>query len=134
MNRTIDIKRAAVIQEIGRPFVSLYVDMDTRNLYILALISSFTSPDESYIAVKASTESIEKYLEQQLSLSQLFHAKNLWHVDKENQKYHFKATTDFSPTKNMKALNLFDPDFCPDEWTLETFIEGYKENVPLELV
>ncbi len=133
-NQIPDIKRAAVLQEIGRPFVSLYVDVNSRILYLFVLISSFSVPTETYIAVKTSPETVEKYLENELSLSQLFSSDKMWEVSKEKQQFNFKPVNAFIPTKNMKALNLFDSDFCPDEWSIESFLEGYRDNISLEIV
>ncbi|MDE7413317.1 MAG: hypothetical protein K2N05_05955 [Muribaculaceae bacterium] len=132
--RSKQLKLVGVLQDLGCPFVSLYVDMANEELYVFTLFSSPTSKEKVWSVVNVSPQEVEYYLNENLGLLDLYSdKKEVWYVIKTNGEFVFSEAFQFIPSHNMECLNKYDPELCVDDIWIETFLKRVKHNHPLEI-
>lgn len=127
-----NIKRAGILQEMGKPLASLYVDTKTRRLYLFVLTSSFNAGTETFIATEVTPSQIEGYINEQYRLINIIRSGKNWDVKKIGKEYSFEELHHFSLTDDMKRLDVFDPDLCEDDIWIETFLDRIVSGRPIE--
>lgn len=127
------LKRVGVLQDLGEPFVSLYVDMDERELYVFSLLSPPHSSPLSWLACKVEPNEVEEYMNDDKGLLEFYRNKKLWRVEKSEKYFLFTETTEFHPSDDMICLNSFDSELCSDDIWIETFMGRLIHNRSLEI-
>ena len=128
------LKRVGILQDLGCPFVSLYVDMANRKLFVFSLFSSPASKEKLWAAVEVSPQEIEDYFNESVGLLDLYSEKKaFWYVTKVNGEYVFSEAIQFIPSHNMQCLDKYDPELCVDDIWIETFLDRVEHNRPLEI-
>lgn len=127
------LKRVGVLQDLGDSFVSLYVDLAERELFVFTLLSPPKSSNPLWIASKVDPNDVEEYMNEEKGLVDLYTDKRIWQVEKGIRDFYFSEVSDFHPSNDMICLNSFDTELCSDDIWIETFMGRLLHNRPLEI-
>lgn len=121
------------IQDFGVPFVSLFVDEATRELYLLVRLDLDNESSEEYVAVRTSVKEIEAYMDNSESLSDIFRDKKKLFVIFSDNGCLFTSDSDEDFKAAIEDCDDFDSGFCEDEIWIKTFLNRIVNNKPLEI-
>ncbi len=117
------------LQDYGSPYVSLFFDKDTNQLYLFVKHIDYPQNELRYLVTNVSYENIQDYLNEKVCLGDLFVPENTLFAVIQN------GTVEITPeTKDWEWLakeGRFEPDFCFDKLKLKTFLKRYHKNVCL---
>lgn len=127
-----DIRYIGALQEFGEPFVALYADLPKRKLYIMVRVNA-ESDDLDYAVTEVAVKEVEAYMKQSVPLSILLHEKEFWLAVFANQ--HLTISKGDIPDLEEAIVDVddFNPDYCDDEFWIQTFLKRMKNNMPLEI-
>ena len=129
-----NIRLVGDLQDYGVPYSSLYIDIESRKLYIFVRVSP---PDCSPIecaATEVSPQDINEYIDENIGISTFFERQDYGFVKLENGQIKHSSLLEDLPDERMKKMNYVDPDFYYDEVWLEVFLKRLVERKPLEIV
>ncbi len=123
-----NIYYVGTLQDMGMPYVSLYLDKEENQLYLFVRISKTLRPTGSYVVSKVSPEDVQQYMREQVGLTTLLKDTHLYASITDN-KISFESVAHFQPNEKMYRLNYFNPELCEDEIWMETFIDEFSNNL-----
>lgn len=127
-----DLRYVGALQDFGEPFVALYVDLPKRRLYLMVRVNA-ESDDMDYAVAEVDVKEVEAYMKETMSLSSLLQGKEFWMAVFANQ--HLRIYKDDIPDleESIDDVDDFNPEYCDDEFWIETFLKRMKNNMPLEI-
>lgn len=127
-----DLRYVGALQDFGEPFVALYVDLSKRRLYLMVRVNA-ESDDMDYAVTEVDVKEVEAYMKETMSLSSLLRGKEFWMAVFANQ--HLRIYKDDIPDleESIDDVDDFNPEYCDDEFWIETFLKRMKKNMPLEI-
>lgn len=128
-----DIRYVGALQEFGEPFVALYVDLSRRKLYLMVRVNA-ESDDLDYAVAEVDAKDVEDYMTETASLSSLLQGKEFWLAVFANQ--HLKISKVDIPDleESIDDVDDFNPEYCDDEYWINTFLKRMKSDMPLEVI
>lgn len=133
MRTNNNIKYVGTLQDLGRPYSMLFVDKENRQLYFLVRLTD--DQQDNFLVVSVSPNEVESYMDEHIGLLNIMNEKNHYMATLRNNNIYFedKILQDFTPTDQMKQMNIFDPELCEDDVWIEIFLNRVKNNQPLEI-
>lgn len=134
INNNENIYFVGVLQDLGMPYASLYVDKESRQLYLFVRVSENGNMD--YFAANVSTHEVESYMNEDLGLVKIFNSRPVWYATiNDNDEIYLNKflDKDFIPNDKMKKMDIFNPELCDDDVWLETFLARINNNQPIEI-
>lgn len=132
MDRRVDIAFVGVLQDLGMPYVMLYIGRETRSLYVLVRVGGTTADNSGYVAAEVSPDDILDYMSEKTGLVSLFNERDCFEVRFIGDRAVFHPCLFGGPNDKMERNDYFDPDLCDDEIWVETVLDRIKDNKPLE--
>lgn len=134
-NNGENIYFVGVLQDLGMPYASLYVDKESQKLYLFVRASD--KECRNYYATNVSTNEIESYMNEDIGLIKIFNNRTIWYAtidDAENVSLDKPLGNKFVPNDRMKKMNIFNPELCDDDVWLGTFLKRINNNQTIEVV
>lgn len=135
-NRYPVLKYVSALQELGSPFVSLYIEETTRQLFIAIRYGRSENGYKSFICFPVSVEEILSYLNEQTGLITLLKKqKKFFNIKSdETEDTVISAVNTFTPDNRIEKMNIFDPELCDDLVWTNIFLKRISENRPIETI
>ena len=125
-----DILFAGVLQDMGLPYVLLYVDSSDHRFYIFIRISKNTKPEGRYVAVKVTAQDVRDYMRRKVGLSTLVLSRGCFEACIVNDRVMVSSFCNVMLPERSR-LDFFNPDLCDDEDWIETILESSSKGIPL---
>lgn len=124
------IQYVGALQYHGEPFLALYADDEYGQLYFMLRVNA-ESDDPDYLVYEIRKEDVERYMLEQCDLSQIIDGKSCWHLIVKDQRFVESGGPILDLPEAIEDVNVFDPEFCYDEYWIKTFLENFKEQAQL---
>ncbi len=100
------------IQDIGKPYVDLYLDKEKNALFLFVRLSSPAESSPQYAAISVTPNQVMDYMESTKPIADLFSSRHFQYAfikDRTvNMEDHFHTTSESTFMYNLP----FDPHFC----------------------
>ena len=129
-----DIYFVGVLQDLGIPYSSLYVDKENRELFLFVRVADGDCLD--YLAANVSANDVKSYMNENIGLIKIFENRPLWHatIDDNDKVVIDKIINQtFVPNEKMRKMDMFDPELCDDDIWLDTFLDRINNGKPIEV-
>lgn len=138
MHKKNDIYMVGILQEVGLPYVLLYVDKTDMSYYLFvrSLNQQRETPETgsyTFYAVPVTPPEIEAYMHGQLPLLVILQSHPIsmasFKGNPDNPTLVMEALGHkFVPEKRMTELNHFDPDLCDEEMWIRTYMKRHPSS------
>lgn len=127
-----NIVYVGTLQELGRPYSMLYVDKEKRQLYILVRISQ--GKHDRFLAMATTPYEVKSYMNENIGLLNILskHPYRIATISGNKISVGRDRFCNFSPTEQMKKMDMFDPELCDDDIWIEVFLNRMNNNLPIE--
>ena len=120
----MQLKLLGVLQDYDSPYVSLYRDDNSQNLY-LAVEQDLDKPKEfCTLLLHVSKRLVEYYLQNKIGLREIYKnvkSKYLW-FRKKGQNGTLVDVGNEDVSKYIDIDDMFDPDFCIHEASIKYYL------------
>lgn len=128
-----NIYYVGTLQDLGSPFSSLYVNGESRQLYIFVRLSNFGLAGQNYVAAEIAPDEVRAYMQDNLGLTDILSNRKCLYLKIIDNQIIIEKRADYKQNEKIAKLNFFDPELCDDEVWMETFLDRISSGKPLEI-
>ena len=120
----MQLKLLGVLQDYDSPYVSLYIDDNSQNLYLAVEQDSDKPKEFCTFLLHVSKRLVEYYLQNKMGLREIYKnvkSKYLW-FHKKDQIGTLVDVGNEDVSKYIDIDDMFDPDFCNHEASIKYYL------------
>lgn len=132
-NEGLNISYVGDLQDLGRPYVMLFVDESTSKLFLLVRDNNDIT-DSKFFTAEITPETAIEYLHEKISLWNIF-THNPTGISTETENGMFLTIKDLKIKKaEFGMLDYFDAELCDDQIWIKTFLNRVQNKQPLQVI
>lgn len=107
------------------PFASVYLDRESRTLFLLVRVNSLKDATPIYAATQTTAEKLTKYLNRRIVLRTMFPQKDYTYVRMKDGRAISTTFTDGKHVRErLKRAGRFEPELCHSRVEIENFLNS----------